>query len=181
MALVARASFKDMSCSVARTLDVVGERWTALIVRDILFGVRRFDAIQRNLGISRKVLTERLAELREDGVVERIRYQDAPPRYDYVLTEKGVDLAYVLLALKSWGDRWASQGKGPPLVLRHERCGAVTDVVAACAECGEPLRAGELTPLPGPGARPGPGTTELFAALARLRDGGEAWDAYRSA
>lgn len=170
-----KASFKEMSCSVARTLDVVGERWTALIVRDILFGVSRFEAIRRNLGISRKVLSERLTELAEHGVIERVAYQEHPLRHDYVLTEKGLDLAYVLLAMKAWGDRWAPGEDGPPMVLRHERCGAVADVLPACSSCGEPLVPGEVTPLPGPGAQPGPGTSELFHALARLGAGGEAW------
>ena len=162
---MARTSFAGMSCSVARTLDVLGERWTPLILRDILLGVRRFDAIQRNLGISRKVLAERLAELSEHGVIERVPYQDHPPRHDYVPTEKGVDLAYVLLAMKAWGDRWASEGEGPPLVLRHERCGEITEPVPACSGCGEVLQPSEVTPLAGPGAAPGPGTSELYAAL----------------
>lgn len=174
---MAKTSFKEMSCSVARTLDVVGERWTPLIVRDILFGVSRFDAIQRDLGISRKVLTERLSELTEQGVVERVPYQDNPPRHDYVLTEKGVDLAYVLLAMRTWGDRWASEGDGPPMVLRHDRCGAIADMVPACSACGEALSAGEVTPLPGPGADPGAGTSELFAALARRGKGSDASNA----
>ena len=157
-----------MSCSVARTLDVVGERWTPLIVRDILFGVRRFDAIRRNLGISSKVLTERLSELVDQGVVRRVPYQDNPPRHDYVLTEKGVDLAYVLLAMMTWGDRWAPGEGGRPLVLRHERCGQDADVVAACSNCGEELLPGEVTPRLGPGARPGPGTAEIYASLKNL-------------
>ena len=165
---MAKASFKDMNCSVARALDVVGERWTPLILRDILLGVSRFDAIRRDLGISRKVLTERLSELTEHGVIERVPYQDHPRRHDYLPTEKGVDLAYVLLAMKAWGDRWASGDDGPPMVLRHERCGAIADVVPACSRCGEALLAGEVTPLAGPGAQPGPGTTEVFAALASL-------------
>ena len=171
---MARTPFSGMSCSVARTLDVVGERWTPLIVRDIVLGVRRFDAIQRDLGISRKVLAERLSELMEHGVLERVPYQDNPPRHDYVLTEKGVDLAYVLLAMKTWGDRWAADDDGPPMVLRHERCGAIADVVPACSRCGEAIVPGEVTPLRGPGARSGPGTTEIFAALARLGEAEEA-------
>jgi DNA-binding HxlR family transcriptional regulator len=157
-----------MSCSVARTLEVVGERWTPLIVRDLLFGVRRFDAIRRNLGISSKVLTERLAELTEHGVVRRVPYQDNPPRHDYVLTEKGIDLAHVLLAMRTWGDRWAPGDGGRPLLIRHERCGQDVDVVAACSNCGEALLPGEVTPLPGPGARPGPGTSELYTALKEV-------------
>lgn len=163
-----RTSFNGMSCSVARTLEVVGERWTPLIVRDILVGIRRFDAMQHNLGISRKVLTQRLLELVEHGVVERVPYQENPPRHDYVLTDKGRDLVGVLLALKAWGDRWACPEGGPPMVLRHERCGAIADSVAACSNCGEPLLPSELTPLPGPGADAGPGTAGLFAAMARL-------------
>ena len=163
-----------MSCSVARTLDVVGERWTALIVRDILVGVSRFEPICRDLGISRKVLSERLTDLEEHGVIERVAYQEHPRRYDYVLTEKGVDLAYVLLAMKVWGDRWVAGENGPPMVLRHERCGAVADVRPACSSCGEPLLPGEVTPLPGPGAQAGPGTSEIFKALGRIGAGREA-------
>ncbi len=159
-----------MSCSVARTLDVVGERWTPLIVRDLLLGVRRFDAIQRDLGISRKVLAERLTELVDDGIVERVPYQDNPRRHDYVLTPKGIDLGYVLLALKAWGDRWACPAEGPPMLLRHERCGAIADVVPACSTCGEPLKLEDVTPLAGPGARRRPGTTEVVEVLRRLAE-----------
>ena len=165
-----RAPFSEMSCSVARTLEVVGERWTPLIVRDLMFGITRFDAIQRDLGISRKVLAERLAALDEHGVVERVRYQEHPPRHDYVLSRKGLDLAGVLLAMKAWGDRWACPEAGPPLLLRHECCGAVTDVVATCSHCGNPVSPSELTAALGPGAAPGPGTSELYAALADTAD-----------
>lgn len=165
-----RASFNEMSCSVARTLEVVGERWTPLIVRDLLFGLTRFDAIQRDLGISRKVLSERLAALGEHGVVERVRYQQHPPRHDYVLTRKGLELAGVLLAMKTWGDRWACPEAGPPLLLRHECCGALTDVVPACSHCGDPLRPSEVTVALGPGASASPGTSELYAALGGRTD-----------
>ena len=166
MARMGRRPFGDMSCSVARTVDVLGERWTPLIIRDIMIGVRRFDVMQRNLGISRRLLSERLEELVGHGVIERIPYQDNPPRYDYVLTEKGVDLVGVLLAMKAWGDRWTAGDEGPPMVLRHDRCGAIADSVQACSECGEPLLPWELTPMLGPGADPRPGTIELHAVLA---------------
>jgi DNA-binding HxlR family transcriptional regulator len=168
---VQRTSFDRMTCSVARTLDVVGEWWTPLIVRDLSLGISRFDAIQRNLGISRKVLTERLAHLLEHGVVERAAYQDNPVRYDYALTEKGADLATVILAMTAWGDRWVFGESERPLLFRHDSCGADTSPVLTCSGCGEPLRAGELTPVPGPGLRAGPGTSEVPAALARLRAG----------
>ena len=157
-----------MACSVARTLDVIGEWWTPLVVRDLFLGISRFDAIQRNLGISRKVLAERLAKLLEHGIVERTPYQDNPARYDYALTEKGQDLAIVLIALQTWGDRWAAGDEGPPLVFRHDSCGAITIPVPTCSGCGQPLVPSDMTPLPGPGARRGPGTSEIPAALARL-------------
>lgn len=162
-----------MACSVARALDVVGEWWTPLIVRDLYLGITRFDAIQRNLGISRKVLSARLAGLLDHGVIERTAYQANPPRYDYRLTEKGEDLALVLIALKTWGDRWASGDAGPPLLFRHEICGAITNPIPMCSECGQPLSGRDVTPLAGPGAEAGPGTSEIPAALARLADARE--------
>jgi DNA-binding HxlR family transcriptional regulator len=153
---------------VARTLEVIGDWWTPLIVRDLSLGISRFDAMQRNLGISRKVLTQRLAGLLDHGVVERSAYQDNPVRYDYRLTEKGADLAMVLLAMRAWSDRWVFGEAGQPMVFRHEPCGAVTDPIPACSSCGEPLLPGDLTPLLGPGSHPGPGTSEIPAAIARL-------------
>ena len=157
-----------MACSVARAVDVIGEWWTPLIVRDLYLGITRFDAIQRDLGISRKVLSERLARLTEHGVVEREAYQDNPPRHDYRLTEKGRDLATVLLALKAWGDRWETPDDRRPLLLRHETCGQITEPVMTCSGCGEPLTGADVTPLPGPGTTAGPGTREVPAALERL-------------
>lgn len=106
---MARASHADMDCPIARALDVIGDAWTPLVIRDIAAGITRFDALQRNLGISRKVLTERLATLLEHGVIERTAYQDKPTRYDYLLTEKGKALGYVLLAMHDWGKRWTAE------------------------------------------------------------------------
>lgn len=166
-----RTSFAQWDCPIARTLDVVGEWWTPLIVRDLAIGISRFDSLQSNLGVSRKVLTQRLAKLREHGIVERTPYQDNPVRYDYWLTEKGSELAMVLLAMQSWGVRWILGDAGPPLVMRHEPCGAITEPMVACSDCGEPLRREDLTPLPGPGSMSGPGTSEVRAALARLHGG----------
>ncbi len=157
-----------MSCSVARTLDVIGEWWTPLIVRDLSLGISRFDAIQRDLGISRKVLTERLGRLVDHGVVERVAYQQNPPRYDYRLTEKGIELALVLVALKTWGDRWAADEAGPPLLFRHDACGAIADPILTCSGCGQPLTPVDVTPLAGPGATDAAGTREVPAALARI-------------
>jgi DNA-binding HxlR family transcriptional regulator len=166
-----RTSFERWACPIARTLDVVGEWWTPLIVRDLAVGISRFDSLQSNLGVSRKVLTQRLGRLREHGIVDRTPYQDNPPRYDYRLTDKGDELAVVLLAMQSWGVRWMLGEAGPPVVMRHGPCGAITEPVVACSECGEPLQREDLTPVPGPGSVTGPGTSEVQAALGRLQGG----------
>ncbi|MTD44808.1 transcriptional regulator [Conexibacter sp. W3-3-2] len=163
-----RTSFEEFMCPIAQTLEVIGEWWTPLILRDIAFGLTRFDEIQRNLGISRKVLTERLNGLVEAGVLKRQAYSEKPPRHDYFLTEKGADLGAILLAMKAWGDRWSLPGK-PTVEVRHETCGGITGVELRCTCCGEPLNALDLTPLEGPGMMVGPGTSELPAGLERLR------------
>lgn len=165
-----RTSFAEMACSLARSLDVVGEPWTPLIVRDIWMGLRRFDEIQANLDVSRKVLAERLKTLVREGVLERELYQREPARYEYVLTQKGIELTTVLLALMAWGDRWVSTGKGPPMLLRHTVCGNRCKPTVMCSACGKPLSAHELRFAPGPGARDGWGTPwEKFAAPKKQR------------
>ena len=108
-----RTSFRDVNCSIAQCLEVIGDWWTMLIVRDALFGVSRFDDFQARLGISRSVLNQRLNHLVRHGVLERVPYQEHPPRYDYRLTPKGRDLWTVATAMRQWGDRWAARG---PLV-----------------------------------------------------------------
>ena len=114
-----RTNLGDFSCSVARTLDAVGEWWTLLILRDVFLGVTRFDDIHRDLGIARNVLADRLEALVGKGVLERSAYQQRPVRHAYVLTEKGRDLQSVLLAIMAWGDRWEGGAAGPPVALRH--------------------------------------------------------------
>jgi DNA-binding HxlR family transcriptional regulator len=146
-----RRSFEDVSCSVAQALEIIGEWWTPMILRDLFLGVTRFDDFVERLGISRNVLTSRLSHLVDHGVVERVAYQDNPVRHDYRLTEKGKDLWLVLTTVREWGDRWAAPA-GPPVVIRHASCGHVTTVVPACAECGEALDRRELRLEPGPGA-----------------------------
>src|SRR5437764_1089866 len=134
-----RTTFADMACSIARSLDAVGEPWTPLIVRDLWLGRRRFDEIQANLDISRKLLTHRLKTLVDAGVVERKLYEERPPRYEYVLTKKGRELMDVLLVLMAWGDRWVSKQSGPPMVIRHKACGQKTKAQITCSSCGEAL------------------------------------------
>ena len=140
-------------CSVARTLDLVGERWTFLVVRDAFFGVRRFDQFGQNLGIAPNILTSRLRHLTACGVFERCRYQERPERFEYRLTEKGRDLYPVAAALMRWGDRWLAGAAGPPLLLFHRDADdhAISPVLT-CADCGEEVRAREVRFEDGPGA-----------------------------
>src|SRR4051794_15389027 len=146
-----RTSFEDMNCSVALCLEIVGEWWSLLIVRDAFLGVRRFDDFQARLGISRNILNQRLKGLVDNGVLERVPYQDNPPRSEYRLTDKGRDLWHVITAMRQWGDRWAATG-GPPVRMRHSGCGHVVDAVTVCSHCGEPLHPRAVTVEPGPGA-----------------------------
>lgn len=146
-----RTRFSDMACSIARTLDIAGEPWSPLILRDVFVGITRFDDLQRDLGISRKVLAERLKHLVEEEVLERRAYSVRPPRHDYVLTEKGWELCDILLAITAWGDRWTAGQAGSPALLRHRTCGELTSAEVRCAQCGEPLHARDVDVEQGPG------------------------------
>jgi DNA-binding HxlR family transcriptional regulator len=139
-----RTSFSDMDCSVAQTLEVIGEWWTLLILRDSFQGVRRFDDFQRRLGVARNVLTQRLDRLVEQGILERRQYQDRPPRYEYRLTEKGLDLYPVVIALMDWGDRWATDPDGPPVTLTHKQCGHDGTPIFTCPQCSEKVTARDM-------------------------------------
>jgi DNA-binding HxlR family transcriptional regulator len=162
LTVVQRTSFEDMNCSVAQCLEVVGEWWSLLIVRDAFLGVRRFDELQARLGISRNILNQRLTHLVEHGVLERVPYQDNPPRHEYRLTDKGRDLWHVVTAMRQWGDRWAAPA-GAPLRVRHKACGHVSRAVPVCSHCGEPLDARSVT-----AAEPGPGSREGDFARTRI-------------
>lgn len=138
-----------MNCSIAQALEVIGEWWTPLIIRDLLLGVSRFDDFHARLGISRNVLTERLQRLEEQAIVRRVPYQDNPPRYDYRLTEKGRDLWLAMTALREWGDRWAAP-EGEPVVTVHRACGHEATIVPTCSHCGEVLDPRQLRAVHGP-------------------------------
>jgi DNA-binding HxlR family transcriptional regulator len=133
-----------MRCSVARSLEVVGEWWTLLILRDAFLGVRRFDDFQRDLGIARNILADRLATLVCEGILERRQYADHPPRHEYRLTEKGRDLYPVVVSLLRWGDRWAADDAGPPVELEHRVCGHRGTPVLTCPGCGQEVAAREM-------------------------------------
>jgi DNA-binding HxlR family transcriptional regulator len=146
--------YENQECSIAGALEVVGERWSLLIVRDILLGLRRFDELQSHLGIARNVLQTRLTRLTEQGVIERRPYQERPPRHEYRLTEKGLDLWPTMVALMQWGDRHAVPPGGPPVVLEHRGCGGSVDEHRVCERCGEKLSIRDAWAKPGPGAPP---------------------------
>ena len=132
-------------CSIARTLELIGEKWALLALREVFLGVRRFDTIQRNTGAPRDILSARLRKLVAGGVLERRQYQERPARFEYRLTEAGRELLPVLLTLMRWGDRHLADGE-PPLTYRH-RCGADLDPVLVCGACGEPVARRDLTPV----------------------------------
>lgn len=148
-----RKSFEDMNCSVAQTLEVVGEWWTMLVIRDLFLRVRRFDEIQERLGISRNVLAERLDHLVEHGIVERRPYQENPVRHDYVLTSKGRDLWPIVTAMREWGDRWAAPS-GPAVLVEHKTCGHTFESVPTCSHCGGVVTLHDIRAVAGPGADP---------------------------
>jgi DNA-binding HxlR family transcriptional regulator len=142
-----------LDCPIARTLSVVGDRWTLLILRDAFLGTRRFEAFQSELGMTRHRLADRLQKLVRHGVLRRERYQERPPRYEYRLTEKGIDLYGVVVMLAGWGDRWMAGRKGPVVERVHRGCGHVTDLRLACDHCGEPVTARDMIARPGPAYR----------------------------
>ena len=146
-----RKSFSEMHCSVAQCLEVVGEWWSLLIIRDVFLGVTRFDEMQERLGISRNVLNQRLARLVSAGVLVKVPYSEHPPRYDYRLTDKGRDLWPVITAMRQWGDRHAAPD-GPPTELVHKSCGHVSEANVVCSECGEPMGPRDVWAVTGPGA-----------------------------
>ncbi|WP_291841679.1 helix-turn-helix domain-containing protein [Maricaulis sp.] len=142
----------DERCSLARTLAVVGDRWTLLVLREAFLRVRRFDDFRARLGIARRVLAERLAHLVEEGVLEKQVYQTRPLRHEYRLTQKGLDLYPALLSLVHWGDHHYAGRAGPPVVHTHKTCGHDFHSVLSCSECGEPVGARDVLARPGPGS-----------------------------
>ncbi len=148
-----RTQFGEMACSIARTADVIGEPWSPLIIRNVYIGIARFDQLQQSLGISRKVLAERLRWLTETGVLERREYSSKPPRHEYVLTAKGLELFDVLMVMVRWGDRWLAGEAGPPVLYRHHACGQISHVDLHCSVCDQPMHAADIDVLPGPGSQ----------------------------
>jgi DNA-binding HxlR family transcriptional regulator len=144
-----RTSFSQWPCSIARTMDMLGDGWTAVVLREAFYGVRRFDDFQAMLSIPRNTLTDRLNRLVDEGLLAKRLYDERPQRYEYVLTRKGVDFFPVLAAMASWGDRWLAGDDGPPIIFHHKTCQHDMQAAVTCGECGEPVRLKDI------GARPG--------------------------
>jgi DNA-binding HxlR family transcriptional regulator len=146
-----RSDYEGQICSIAKTLELVGERWTLLVIRDVFNGNRRFGEMQRSMGVARNVLSNRLQRLVDEGILERRRYQARPPRDEYFLTDKGLDLWPTMIALLDFGDRHLSDG-GPPMVIRHKGdCGGVVNGRGICESCGKLLSARDARAEDGPG------------------------------
>jgi DNA-binding HxlR family transcriptional regulator len=145
-----RKSFAAMDCSVAQCLEVVGEWWSMLIIRDAFMGVTRFEDFQRRLGISRNILRDRLTSLVAAGVLVRVPYCEHPPRDEYRLTPKGRDLWPILTTMRQWGDKYAAPS-GPPIEVVHSQCGRATHLEMVCAECGERVTSRDVRAVVGPG------------------------------
>jgi DNA-binding HxlR family transcriptional regulator len=143
-------TYDAQTCSVAGSLELIGERWTLLIVRDAFMGVRRFEDFQRRTGAARNILAARLNGLVEEGIFARVQYQDHPVRYEYRLTDKGLDLWPVIVALVQWGDRYVYPGKAPILLL-HKSCGGAVSDRRTCEACGANLGPRDVVARRGPG------------------------------
>ena len=146
--------FSEQNCSIAAALAIVGERWTLLVMRDVLFGRRRFSDIKRSLGVAPNILSDRLAQLVEHGLLERRAINDHSDSHEYVPTAKGRDVGPILTALLRWGDEYAVPAGGPPRVQVHKTCGHDAHPRFHCSHCGEVIERGQLESRPGPGATP---------------------------
>jgi len=139
------------TCSIARAISVFGDRWTMLILREIFLRVRRFSELQRSLGISKHRLSDRLNRLVESGVLYKDLYDSSHNRYEYKLTEKGIDLYPVIISIAQWGDKWEADDDGTPVHYFHKPCGHTVKPVFACSKCGEKIHARNTSGVAGPG------------------------------
>jgi DNA-binding HxlR family transcriptional regulator len=162
-----RTTFADMQCSMSRALEVIGDWWTPLIIRDLFIGVAKFDQLVADLGISRNLLTGRLKLLEENRLVSRRAYSEKPPRFEYGLTEAGADLVPVLMALTAWGDKWVRPAEGKPILFKHDVCGHVFSPQIICPHCSGAVEAADVTALPGPGGHRKRGTMVIAELLAK--------------
>jgi DNA-binding HxlR family transcriptional regulator len=146
-------ALEEEPCSLARTVAVIGDRWSLLILRECFLRNRRFETFQSSLGITRHLLADRLKKLVRFGVLRKIPYQEYPKRYEYILTQKGLDLYPIIMSIVHWGNVHMVDTRGRPLLHEHKNCGHMFDPVMVCSECSEPLAAKAVRVHPGPGAR----------------------------
>ncbi|MFI9330110.1 winged helix-turn-helix transcriptional regulator [Kitasatospora sp. NPDC052868] len=161
-----RNRFATIPCSVSRAAGAIADPWTLLVLRDLFLGLHRFEELRQDLGIATNILTARLDHLVAEGIAERRRYTDHPPRHEYHLTAAGRDLYGIVLALLAWGDKYRAQDAGAPLVPEHTSCGHPTVPTVTCHHCGDELTHDTVRFLPGPGGRLAPGTSLVAARLA---------------
>ena len=146
-----RTDTSGWPCTIARTANVLGDVWNLLILRQACLGTRRFEAFQRELDIGRNILTQRLSSLVADGMLDRVAYQERPPRHEYRLTDKGRDAYPILAAMAAWGDRWLTGPEGTPLILHHTVCDHDMQAVVVCSECGDTVDVHDVRARRGPG------------------------------
>jgi DNA-binding HxlR family transcriptional regulator len=148
---VRRTDTSAWPCTIARSVDVLGDHWNLLVIRQACLGTRRFDDFQAALGIGRNILTQRLNRLVDEDIFRRVRYQEHPPRDEYRLTEKGREVYPILAAMAAWGERWLTGPEGTPLVLHHTACDHDMRAVVVCSECEEPIDVRKVRATAGPG------------------------------
>ena len=141
----------NQTCSIARSMSIFGDRWTLLVIRQVFMRVRRFSEIQATLGISKHRLSDRLTRLVDEGVLEKVAYDAGKTRFEYRLTEKGLDLYPILVTIAQWGDKWMADEDGRPFIYRHNGCEHPADPIVCCAQCGEPINAHNCKAEIGPG------------------------------
>ena len=166
------SELEDQACSLARTLSVIGDRWTLMILRDCFLRVRRYEDFQQRLGIGRGILSHRLNQLVDAFILAKVPYQNNPLRYEYRLTPKGLDLYPIIMSIVHFGDEHLGDRKGRPLLHRHRTCSCFFDPLMVCSECREPLDPRDVEAVPGPGARgdqhlPAPRPAALTKRAAR--------------
>ncbi|WP_163505818.1 winged helix-turn-helix transcriptional regulator [Fodinicola acaciae] len=159
-----RTSFANWPCQIATTVDMLGDWWTPLVLREAFYGISRFDEFQSALGIARNTLAERLSRLVSEGLLEKVRYQSEPVRHEYRLTAKGKDFFSVLAAMAAWGDRWLYDSETSPITFHHQRCGHDTHALVVCERCGEKLASDDVR------FRIGPGYPEKLANRPDIRE-----------
>ena len=145
-------ALEEEQCSLARTVAVIGDRWTLLILRECFLRRKRFEEFQSSLGVTRHLLAERLRKLVRFGVLRRVPYQNSPKRYEYILTQKGLDLYPIVMSIVHWGNIHMVDVRGRPLLHQHKHCGKLFDPIMVCSECSQPISAKEVHVHPGPGA-----------------------------